>query len=196
MMPLWFILAFLSGSLPFSVWVGKIALGKDIQQYGDKNPGSANVFRAGSKFWGAVALLLDFLKGAIPVAIAYSLFQLEGWALTAVALAPILGHAFSPFLKFRGGKALAVTFGVWCGLTLWLVPTLLGISFAVWLKAVKVAGLAVVLGLLSLLPALLWLQPPFAWFAIWLGNTIILAWKHRPDLQQALRSSAQQPCSN
>jgi glycerol-3-phosphate acyltransferase PlsY len=179
-------LAFLSGSIPFSVWIGRLALGKDIQQYGDGNPGGSNVVRAGSKFWGAAAIVLDFLKGAIPVGTAHYIVGLEGWSLAAVALAPIVGHAFSPFLNFRGGKALAVTFGIWCGLSLWLIPTLLGISFAFWLKTTKVSGLAVMLGLLTLLPAFFLLDSPKIWFAIWAGNALILGWKHRHDLRYLL----------
>jgi glycerol-3-phosphate acyltransferase PlsY len=89
-------------------------------------------------------------------------------------------------LNFRGGKALAVTFGIWCGLSLWLIPTLLGISFAFWLKTTKVSGLAVMLGLLTLLPAFFLLDSPKIWFAIWAGNALILGWKHRHDLRYLL----------
>lgn len=177
----WILFSFLCGALPFAVWIGRAALGADIRHYGDGNPSSVNVFRAGSRFWGTVTVLLDFLKGAIPVALAYRVVGLTGWSLTVVALAPILGHAFSPFLRFRGGKALAVTFGLWCGLSLWLIPTLLGLCFAIWLKIVKVEGWAVVWGLFSLLPALFLLDAPREWLVIWGGNTLVLAWKHRQD---------------
>ncbi len=183
MIGLWVLLSFLSGSLPFSVWVGRFVLHKDIRHYGDGNPGSFNVFRAGGRFWGVTAVLLDFLKGVIPVSLAYFRVGMEGWELTAVALAPILGHAFSPFLKFRGGKALAVTFGVWCGLSLWVIPTVLGIFFAIWLNVTKVGGRAVLLGLLSLLPVLLLLDAPWEWYVVWWGNTLILAWKHCQEVR-------------
>lgn len=117
---LWIALGFLSGSLPFSVWIGHLALGKDIRCYGDGNPGGTNVIRVGSLSWGVCAMIMDFLKGAIPVGIAHYVAGVTGWWLAAAALAPILGHAYSPFLGFRGGKAVAVTFGAWTGLTLWL----------------------------------------------------------------------------
>src|SRR4030067_957815 len=91
----WFLIAFLSGSIPFSVWIGRWILKKDIRQYGDKNPGTANVFRAGGRIWGVVALLLDFLKGAIPVGLAYWKYELEGWGLALIAIAPVFGHAYS-----------------------------------------------------------------------------------------------------
>ena len=179
---LWVLAAFFCGSLPFSVWVGRLALGKDIRHYGDHNPGATNVARAGGgKGWTAVAIILDFLKGALPVGLANFGGQLEGGALAAVAIAPILGHAFSPFLGFRGGKALAVTFGIWSGLTLWLVPTALGGFFALWLWLFKRDGLAVLLGLVSVLVMLLWLEARPAWLMAWAGTTLILAWKHRAN---------------
>ena len=115
----WFLVSFFCGSLPFSVWIGRWILKVDIRQYGDKNPGTANVFRAGSCFWGVVGLLLVFLKGAIPVGMAYWVYGLNEWGLALVAVAPVIGHAYSPLLGFHGGKALATTFGIWTGLTLW-----------------------------------------------------------------------------
>lgn len=180
----WMIVSFFCGALPFSVWVGQLALRRDIRTYGDGNPGAANVFRAGNKKWGVLAILLDGFKGAIPVGIAHYLVGLDGWELTAVALAPILGHAFSPFLRFRGGKALAVTFGVWLGLTLWWGPTALGLAFAFWLWLLTVEGWAVLAGMLTFLGVLLLVGAPPALLGAWLGNALILAWKHRADLRQ------------
>lgn len=103
--------AFLLGACPFSVWVGRWLLGKDIRAYGDGNPGAANVFRAGSRRAGTLAVLLDLAKGIPFVALAHSTGQPDAVAL-AVGLSAVLGHAFSPLLHFRGGKAVAVTFGV------------------------------------------------------------------------------------
>lgn len=180
---LWVLVSFVCGALPLSVYIGKLALGVDIRHYGDGNPGASNVFRAGGKGWGVMALLLDFLKGAAPVAVAHFIYQWQGWNLTAVALAPIVGHAYSPFLRGRGGKALAVTFGVWTGLSLYVIPICLGLLFAFWLFALKPEGWAVLSGCLTLLPVLLLMAVPPAWLGIWAGMTLILAWTHRQDLQ-------------
>ncbi|GAB4579752.1 MAG: glycerol-3-phosphate acyltransferase [Anaerolineales bacterium] len=156
-------------------------MGTDIRQYGDGNPGAFNVFRAGGKGWGWVAILLDGLKGAIPVGLANYWIGLEGWSLAVVALAPILGHAYSPLLKFRGGKALAVTFGVWTGLTLWLAPTILGLGFALGVKVFGTNGRAVMFGQGILLVGLAIAELNGVWMAVWLGMTILLGWKHRKD---------------
>jgi glycerol-3-phosphate acyltransferase PlsY len=105
--------AFLLGACPFSVWVGRWFLKKDITKYGDGNPGSANVFRAGKNInIGLLAVLLDIVKGIPFVYISYAVFDLSAGVIAATGLAAILGHAFSPFLRFRGGKSVAVTFGV------------------------------------------------------------------------------------
>ncbi len=104
--------AFWLGACPFSVWVGRWRLGKDIRGYGDGNPGATNVFRAGDTRSGLIALALDIAKGVPFVFIAHSLFGLPEMMVMTVGLCAILGHAFSPLLRLRGGKALAVTFGV------------------------------------------------------------------------------------
>jgi glycerol-3-phosphate acyltransferase PlsY len=132
-----------------------------------------------------LAVLLDFAKGAVPVAIFHYGLEGEGGWLTAVSLAPILGHAFSPFLRFRGGKALAVTFGIWTGLTLWLAPTVLGMAFAVWLIILRKDVGAVLLGMGTLLLVLLLVTPDPVYIWVWLGNFLILAWKHRKIRSQA-----------
>ena len=104
--------AFWLGACPFSVWIGHWFLGKDIRDYGDGNPGAANVFRAGGRKWGCLAVILDVAKGMPCVALAHSVFGFPDVLVIVVALSAILGHAFSPFLRLQGGKSIAVTFGV------------------------------------------------------------------------------------
>lgn len=183
----WILAAFISGALPLAYWLGRLALGVDIRAYGDGNPGAANVFRAGGKVWGSLAILLEFLKGALPVGLAHYVGGLAGWPLVLVSLAPIVGHAYSPFLGWRGGKALAVTFGIWCGLSLYVVPIVLGLAFAVWLAVLVVEGWSVLLGMLSLAAFFLAAPPPWEWWAVWTGNLLLFVWKHRADFARPPR---------
>jgi len=178
----WTFVAYLSGSIPFSVWLGRMALHTDIRSYGDHNPGATNVARAGGWQLGALALLLDMLKGAIPVGSAWYWGGLSGWSLVPVALAPVLGHAYSPFLRFRGGKALAVTMGVWGGLTLGEGPLVLGMLLLLWYAVITIDGWAVLLTGLSFGAYLLLTDAEAYLLAIWAGNILIVAWKHRTDL--------------
>jgi len=112
---IWFILliiaAFWLGACPFAYWLGNLLLHKDIRNYGDHNPGAANVFKAGSIKWGFLAVFLDIIKGVPFVLIAISI-GLPEFEIYFIGLCAILGHAFSPILKLKGGKATAVTFGV------------------------------------------------------------------------------------
>jgi glycerol-3-phosphate acyltransferase PlsY len=186
---IWTAIGFLLGSIPFSVILGRVLLGKDIRQYGDGNPGGTNVGRAsGKKLLGALAIAIDMAKGGVPVALAYYVFGVTGWGLTPVMLAPILGHAYSPFLKFRGGKAIAVTFGVWTALTVPFGPFVMAFGLLALNRLLTVAGWAVMAALLVLLALLAVLgltTPPV--LAAWLGTSIILALKHRSDLAQRPR---------
>jgi glycerol-3-phosphate acyltransferase PlsY len=183
----WTVLGFLLGAMPFSFWLGRLFLKTDVRRYGDGNPGALNAWRTGGWRLGVPALLLDFLKGAVPVGLAHFSFGVSGWGLVPVALAPVLGHAFSPFLRFRGGKALAATFGIWAGLTLWEGPTLLGLfSGAFFLPQIADAWSSI-LGMLCFLAYLLLRQADSTTLVIWAGNMLILLWKQRRDLRQPIR---------
>lgn len=188
---LWTFTGFAAGSLPFSLWIGRRWLGRDIRQVGDGNPGATNVWRAGGRTAAAVALLLDMLKGALPVGLAYAGTLGKTPWIIPVALAPILGHAISPFMGGRGGKAVAVTGGVWAGLTTWEGPTIGGLGLALFTRLfgangrAVVAALTVMLGYLSLTPTQ-WnglIKRPSRWviLAVGIGNLLIVGWKHRRD---------------
>ena len=109
--------AFWLGACPFSVWIGRRLLSKDIRAYGDGNPGAANVFKAGNRKLGLLAVFMDAGKGVPFVLMSHSLFALPEMASMVIAICAVMGHAFSPMLGFKGGKAIAVTFGVLIGLT-------------------------------------------------------------------------------
>jgi glycerol-3-phosphate acyltransferase PlsY len=184
---LWTGVGYLLGALPFSVWLGQVLSGRDIRQVGDGNPGAANAWKAGGWVVGFPALLLDYLKGVAPVGLAHFGYGLAGWALVPVALAPVLGHGFSPFLRFRGGKALAVSFGVWTGVTLGEVPIVLGAFMGSFLLLLAGSAWAVLLGMLGLLAHLLLRRADATTLAMWAGNTVLLAWKHRHELRHPLQ---------
>jgi len=179
-----FVLALLCGSLPFSAWLTRLFLHQDVRRYGDGNPGAANAFRAGSNWVGLLVLVLDISKAAAPVGWAYFSMGYRGPVMFLIAMAPILGHAFSPFLGFRGGKALAVTLGVWIGLTLWKValPAVLFVTF--WTALLDRSGWAVMLALAGMLAVVLIRMPDPLFLAVLGGQIVILAWTHRSDLRQ------------
>jgi acyl phosphate:glycerol-3-phosphate acyltransferase len=183
MIPVAFILlAYLCGSLPFSVWFGKRFLRIDVRNVGDGNPGAANVFNAGSKLVGLLVLLLDVSKAAVPVGLAYNNLGIRGAPMFLIAIAPILGHVFSPFLGFRGGKAIATALGVWIGLTIWKASLAGVIAALIGITLFTSPGWAVMLALGGILITLLfWLPDPLLLFVL-ASETVILAWTHRTDL--------------
>ena len=180
----WTLLAFLCGSVPFSLLIGFWVLHVDVRRYGDGNPGASNLIRAGGWQVGIPAVLLDSFKGAAPVGSAYFVMGIQDWRIVAIAIAPVAGHAFSPWLRFRGGKAIAVTFGVWTGLTLGEGPIFLGTFLLLTYFTVAVSGWAVILAMLGLMGGLLIGPNGLVFTGVWLGNVAILIFKHRHDLAQ------------
>lgn len=107
---LWLITSYLLGSIAFGVVIGERFYHKDIRNYGSHNIGSTNAFRVLGKSGGSIVFLFDMLKGALPVWIAMSL-QLS-WHPLFFGGAAVLGHVFPIFFKFKGGKAIATSFGM------------------------------------------------------------------------------------
>lgn len=179
--------AFLCGAMPFSVWLGKLIAKRDVRDYGDGNPGAMNAFRAGSALLGLAVLLLDVTKGVLPVAFAVDSLGYTDWRLAVIAVMPVAGHAFSPFLRFRGGKGLAVTLGTWIALTVWRIPLVAVTVIVVATLLLRQNSWAVALTLLALGVAIaLWL--PNAWLeAALLGQSAVIIWKHRTEFREPPR---------
>lgn len=131
-------LSYLLGSVPFALLLGKVK-GIDIRQAGSRNIGATNLTRLAGRTWGVAAFLLDFLKGLVAVLVTRWLWPWEDngsvpmspvHAQILAGLASILGHVFPLYLRFRGGKGVATTFGVMTGL-LWLSAVFAGLSWGV-----------------------------------------------------------------
>ena len=124
--------AYLIGSLSFAVIVSRLLGLNDPRSYGSKNPGATNVLRSGNKAAAVVTLLLDALKGWLPVMLVKWLgadYGLGGGTVAAVGLAAFLGHLYPVFFSFKGGKGVATAAGVLIGIS-WV----LGLAtLATWL---------------------------------------------------------------
>lgn len=173
---------FMLGAVPFSAiivkWLGKA----NIRDFGDGNPGAVNAWKAGGWKLGLSAGFLDFAKGGATTAISIYVFGVESWALVPIALAPVAGHAFSPFLKFRGGKALATTFGVWSALTLYEAPVVLGLFLTIFYFTVDEDAWSVILAMVCFFILLLITIPEGYILTVWAGDFAIVAYKHRLEL--------------
>ena len=116
------IIAYLLGSIPTAVWVGRAKYGIDVREHGSKNAGATNTFRVLGKKAGITVLSIDVLKGFTASFLPY-LFNVGEWQserlITVQILASILavvGHVFPVFVGFRGGKGVATSLGVIIGL--------------------------------------------------------------------------------
>jgi glycerol-3-phosphate acyltransferase PlsY len=127
------IAAYLIGSLSFAVIVSKLMGLNDPRTFGSKNPGATNVLRSGNKSAAILTLVLDALKGYIPVALVQSFgkdFGLSDGTVAMVGIAAFLGHLYPVFFKFVGGKGVATALGVVFGVH-WALGLLCIASFAI-----------------------------------------------------------------
>jgi glycerol-3-phosphate acyltransferase PlsY len=131
---LFVVLSYLLGAVPASYIAGRLARGIDLREHGSGNLGATNTFRVLGARVAAPVMVFDILKGTFPV-IAFG--QWDGsddwrWAL-AYGAAAIVGHVFSVYMRFKGGKGVATSAGVFLG----LAPVALGVGLAVWLAVLK-----------------------------------------------------------
>lgn len=185
----WFILSYLVGAIPTSYLAGKVFRGIDLREHGSKNLGATNVYRVlGWKIALPVALV-DIAKGAVPVLF----FAPQVSDSTVVALlmgvTAMIGHVFSVFVRFKGGKGVATATGVMLALT----PGAVGISVGIWLIAVLSTGyvsLGSMLGA-AVLPVAVWVLYPsrrdLAWLSIAIAAALI--WFHRANIKRLLNGT-------
>jgi glycerol-3-phosphate acyltransferase PlsY len=131
-----FPLAYLCGSFPTSFLLGRLFYGINLFEHGSKNVGATNAFRVLGKKPGLFVLFFDALKGFAPVALALHLFPEKGSNILLVGLTAILGHSFSIFLKFRGGKGVATSAGVFAA----LLPKALSAALLIFAITLKLSS--------------------------------------------------------
>lgn len=138
---LWSVIGYLSGSIPYGMLIAKAFGLGNLREIGSGNIGATNVLRTGSKPAAAATLLLDALKGTIPVAVAYALAGVP--AAIAAGIAAFMGHIFPVWLRFKGGKGVATYVGVLLGLgwKLLLVFAVVWLSVALLLRYSSLAAL-------------------------------------------------------
>ena len=125
------ILSYFFGAIPSGVWIGKIFKNIDVRDYGSKNSGATNSYRVLGAKLGVAVLIIDVLKGFIPLYIA-SKFNLKYNDLVILGLVAILAHTFSCFISFKGGKGVATSLGVF----LFLAPVITLILLVIFILVV------------------------------------------------------------
>ena len=181
-------LSYLMGATPTSYWVGKAFRGLDLREHGSGNLGATNTFRVLGWKFAVPVMVVDVAKGFVPV---WFFPPLVGgsfvWTL-AFGGAAVLGHMFSLWVGFRGGKGVATSAGVFLGLAPWAVLGALGVWVAavVAFRMVSVASIAAA----AALPFLVFFLPhkggrELVIFTVALALTVI--WAHRSNIRRILR---------
>jgi glycerol-3-phosphate acyltransferase PlsY len=180
-----FVFAYLAGGIPTGYLLVKRLYGYDIRTRGSGNPGTANVYRNAGAMPGAVTLLVDALKGFAPVHLGIRLYP--GHPLIAIGLgvAAIFGHNWTPFLRFKGGKGVATSAGVFLALLPW--PML--VTIAAFIVAVKLSGhisVGSMTGAIVLPLAAAGLGEPRAFTAAAAGAGVLILFKHVSNIKRLL----------
>jgi acyl phosphate:glycerol-3-phosphate acyltransferase len=183
----WILAGLALGCLPFSYWVGHFFLQKDIRHYGDGNPGATNVFHAGGPVLFVLAGLLDAFKAALPVWLAQEISHVGGFELALVAIAPLAGNIFTPFLRFQGGAGIAVVYGIWLALLGWPGPVVIAASFVLFFILIRETPWCVFFGMLLFTVFLLAFNQPFHMSAISMSHTALMAYRRRQHFTHSPR---------
>jgi glycerol-3-phosphate acyltransferase PlsY len=177
-------LAYLAGSIPFGLLIGK-QMGVDVRRTGSGNIGATNVLRSTGKLGGALTLAGDSLKGFIPVLLAKYFWGLDPPVLW-VGFAAVVGHNFPVFLKFRGGKGVATSFGVL--FALW--PYIGAIILVLWLLVIKISSYSSLSALIAfgILPFVVWgIDQSSSALSFSLAITGLLFFRHSANIRRLCR---------
>lgn len=194
--------AYLVGAIPFGLLIGKTR-GIDIREHGSRNIGATNTWRVLGKKAGITCFALDVLKGAVPVIVSgavmhtlgvRTLDQASAWSWLGVGIAAVLGHMFSPYIGFKGGKGVATGFGAmaafWPGVTITAL-----IALVLWIILAKVTRMVSVSSCVAAvsMPLSVTLLRLAGWPAHGLDGAspylvvtgvlaILVVWRHRSNL--------------
>lgn len=183
---LWLVAAYVLGSLPTSYLAAKFGAGVDLREVGSKSLGATNVYRVLGWRYAIPVGLIDMTKGVIPVLVFAPRAGTAAWISLAIGAAAVVGHVFSIFVRFRGGKGVATAAGV----VVALQPTALGLAALVWvavLLATRIVSLASMSGALAF-PLAVWIVDRDNVWVIGAGAALALfiVFTHRANIRRML----------
>lgn len=183
---LWLVASYLVGATPTAYLAGRLARGIDLRDHGSKNLGATNVYRVLGWRWAIPVALVDIAKGTIPVALFGSWAGVGPWLAVAFGCAAVLGHVFSPYMRFKGGKGVATALGVFLA----LAPIAVLIALPVWGGSLWLTGYVSLSSLIAAasFPAWVRLTAPGAHAAFWASVALaaLIVYSHRANVQRLL----------
>lgn len=181
---IWIITSYVIGSIPFGVLFANIFCGIDPRTLGSGNVGATNITRICGRKLGLITLFFDVLKGVFPVVIATYLSE-SPFMYTITGLAAIMGHLYSCFLHFKGGKAVATSIGVLIPIAFCqLLFAAILCTFFIWRSGFVSLGSLI---LVTSLPLILFITGKFAYIPLSLIIMALIFWSHKQNIQRLIR---------
>lgn len=181
---LWLAAAYLLGATPTAYLAGRLARGIDLREHGSRNLGATNVYRVLGWRWAIPVALVDIAKGAVPVALFTRWAGVGAWGAVALGIAAVLGHVFSPYMRFRGGKGVATALGMFLA----LAPLAVAIVLPVWGGILWLTGYVSLSSVIAAASFPVWvrLTQPAALPAFWasIGLAALIVFSHRTNLRR------------
>ena len=184
------LLAYLIGATPTSYIAGKLGRGIDLRAHGSKNLGATNVYRVLGWKYAIPVGVVDVAKGAVPVTILGPWSNGPAWFTVALGIAAVLGHMFSPYVRFRGGKGVATA----AGMFLALAPLAVLISLPIWGATLWLSGYVSVASIAVAVLFPLWVrvtapaegegEPSAFWASVVLA--LLIVYSHRANIRRLM----------
>ena len=183
------VVAYLIGATPTSYLAARLGRGFDLREHGSKNLGATNVYRVLGWKYAVPVGLIDVVKGVIPVALLGRSAPAPAWFPVLLGVAAVLGHMFSPYVRFRGGKGVATAAGVFLA----LAPLALAISVPIWGATLWLFGYvsAASVAVAVLFPLWVRLTAPTAPYTFWasVALALLIVYSHRANIRRLINGT-------
>jgi glycerol-3-phosphate acyltransferase PlsY len=190
------VIAYLIGSIPTALWLGRVYFGIDIREYGSGNSGATNTFRVLGSRWGSLVMVVDILKGVLATSLYILLpyYLTDEWDRTnfmvGLGLAAVLGHIFPIWAEFRGGKGVATLFGMIIAIQPIVAACCVGV-FMLVLYLTRFVSLSSIMASVAFAVFILFIfneqEPLYRAFAITVTMTVVLT--HQKNISRLLRGN-------
>jgi glycerol-3-phosphate acyltransferase PlsY len=181
---LWILASYLVGATPTSYIAGRLGRGIDLRDHGSKNLGATNVYRLLGWKYAIPVGVIDVAKGAVPVAVFGRWAGGPAWLPLALGVAAVLGHMFSPYVRFRGGKGVATAAGVFLA----LAPLPLLAAVPVWGVSLWITGYVSLSSIIAVSSFPVWVRvfEPAQWYAFWASVALaaLIVFAHRGNIRR------------
>ena len=192
------IIVYLFGSIPTAYILFKIKKGDDIRKYGSGNVGGTNVIRTLGTGWGLFIIIVDMLKGFLPILAVYFIYPDDFILLAAVSTVAMLGHVFPVYIKFRGGKAISTIYGVVVGISalpfisepVWFRILPLFVTIGIWAIVfiiTRIVSLGSLIAAISTPVILYFFKYPLAVVIAGIFCAILIFITHRVNIKRLIR---------